>query len=143
MSRPLQAAPQTPQQQSHPLFWWVLMSRVSRGGVGCLPVHPAYGAQLERRRRAPRREGTRITLRVPDEVMQAASALARELGTTANDAIVRLAQEGAVLNERRRAVESLARARREAVANVEAVDADVFPAVEEMRAAMLSGRAET
>ncbi len=97
---------------------------------------------MEQRLRALHRGGTRTTLRVPDQVMQAASVLARELGTATNDALVRLAQEGVGLNERRRAIESLARARREAVANIEAVDTDAFPTPDEMRSAMLSGRSE-
>jgi len=74
--------------------------------------------------------------------MHAADALARELGTTPNDALVRLAEEGMALNERRRAVERLARARRAAVASAEGVDASTFPTPDEMRAAMLSGRSE-
>jgi predicted transcriptional regulator len=99
-----------------------------------------YDALMTQRQRAPHREGRRTTLRVPDEVMHAADALARELGTTPNDALVRLAEEGMALNERRRAVERLARARRTAVAGVKGVDAGTFPTPDEMRAAMLSGR---
>ncbi len=74
--------------------------------------------------------------------MRAASVLARELGTTQNDALVRPAQEGLALNERRRAVEHLAQVRRAAVASVDTVDAGALPTPHEMRAAMLSGRSE-
>jgi hypothetical protein len=84
----------------------------------------------------------RTTLRVPEAVMRAANALAEELGTTPNDAIVRLAEDGIAAHERRRRVERLARERREAVARADFGDAPRFPAPEEMRAAMLAGRRE-
>ena len=95
---------------------------------------------MEPRRRAPHREGQRTTLRVPDTVMHAAQALAQELGTTTNDAIVRLAEEGITANERRWLVEGLARKRREAVARGGSADATSFPTPDELRTAMLSGR---
>jgi hypothetical protein len=101
-----------------------------------------YDALMTQRQRAPHREGHRTTLRVPDEVMRAASVLAQELGTTQNDALVRLAEEGVALDERRRAVQRLAQVRRAAVASVDAVDAGAFPTPDEMRVAMLSGRSE-
>ena len=97
---------------------------------------------MEPRRRAPHREGQRTTLRVPDSVMHAAQVLAQELGTTPNDAIVRLAEEGIAASERRRLVERLARERREAVARVGFADAMSFPTPDELRSAMLSGRRE-
>jgi len=97
---------------------------------------------MESRRRAPHREGQRTTLRVPEAVMRAARALADELGTTTNDAIVRLAEDGIAAGERRRQAERLARDRREAVARAGFADAMSFPTPEEMRAAMLSGRRE-
>lgn len=74
--------------------------------------------------------------------MRAAQALAQELGTTSNDAIVRLAEEGIAASERRRQVEQIARERREAVARVSLADAVNFPTPVELRAAMLSGRRE-
>jgi len=74
--------------------------------------------------------------------MCAAQALAQELGTTSNDAIVRLAEEGVAASERRRQVERVARERREAVARVSLADAVSFPTPDELRAAMLSGRRE-
>ncbi|MGI8945135.1 MAG: hypothetical protein ACR2GL_02700 [Thermoleophilaceae bacterium] len=77
---------------------------------------------------------------MPDTLLHAAQSLAQELGTTTNDAIVRLAEEGVAAGERRRLVERLARERREAVARVGFADAMSFPTPEELRAAMLSGR---
>lgn len=74
--------------------------------------------------------------------MQAARALADDLGTTPNDAIVRLAEEGVAASEKRRAVERLVRERREAVLGVGAPERSEFPPPAEMRAAMLSGRRE-
>ena len=95
---------------------------------------------MEPRRRAPHREGQRTTLRVPDTVMHAARVLAQELGTTTNDAILRLAEEGIAARERRRLVERLARERRDAVAEVGLAEEMGFPTPDELRTAMLSGR---
>jgi hypothetical protein len=73
--------------------------------------------------------------------MEAAEVLARDLGTTPNDALVRLAQDGMAAAERRQAVERLAAARRAAVADLgELGQATGFPSPEALRAAMLSGR---
>jgi hypothetical protein len=94
----------------------------------------------DERRRAPRRDGHRTTLRVPDDVMRAAEQLAAELGTTPNDAIVQLAQTGAAAADRRRRSLDLAAARREAVTRVEFANMMTFPSPEQVRAAMLSGR---
>lgn len=95
---------------------------------------------MEPRRRAPQRHGQRTTLRVPDTVTRAAKTLAEELGTTVNDAIVRLAEDGIAAGERRRQVERLAHERREVVARTGFADSMGFPTPAEMRAAMLSGR---
>jgi hypothetical protein len=92
------------------------------------------------RRRAPHREGHRTTLKVPHEVLDEAAALAREMGTTPNDAIVRLAEEGLAARRRRRRTEEIAQARRAAVARVGFEDAINFPPAETLREAMLSGR---
>jgi hypothetical protein len=73
--------------------------------------------------------------------MCAAKVLAQELGTTTNDAIVRLAEEGVAAGERRRLVERLAQERREAVGGVGVADG-TFPTPDELRTAMLSGRRE-
>ena len=86
--------------------------------------------------------GRRTTLRVPDHVLRAAEVIAAELGTTSNDAIVRLAEQGLAQAERRRRLDRLADERREAVARAGSADATGFPTPEQMSAAMLSGRHE-
>ncbi len=95
---------------------------------------------MERRRRAPHREGHRTTLTVPHAVMDAADRLARELGTTSNDAIVRLAEEGASARERRAQIAALAAERRAAVEGVGVDEAAAFPTADEFREAALAGR---
>lgn len=95
---------------------------------------------MDARRRAPRREGHRTTLTVPNSVLTAAERLARELGTSSNDAIVRLAEEGASARERRDRIDALASERRAAVERVGLSDALTFPSAEELQAAMLAGR---
>jgi hypothetical protein len=67
--------------------------------------------------------------------------LARELGTTRNDAVVRLAQEGASARERRERIAALASERRAAVERViSSKGARKFPSEDEFREAMLTGR---
>jgi hypothetical protein len=95
---------------------------------------------MEPRRRAPRREGHRTTLTVPASVLGAAERLARELGTTSNDAIVRLAEEGASARERRERIAALTAERRAAVERVGLNDALAFPSAEELHDAMLAAR---
>jgi hypothetical protein len=95
---------------------------------------------MEQRRRAPQRAGHRTTLKVPDEVLDAARTLAVELGTTPNDAIVRLAEEGASARQRRLEAQRLAQQRRAAVAR-EGHDIDPdYPTGDALRSAMLGGR---
>lgn len=94
------------------------------------------------RERAPRREGHRTTLRLPSPVFEAATSLAKELGTTPNDAIVRLAEEGAAARARRDRIATLAAQRRSAVERSRGEDAAPFPSAEEARTAMLAGRRE-
>lgn len=95
---------------------------------------------MEPRRRAPRRTGHRTTLTVPHTVLDAADRLARELGTTANDAIVRLAEEGASSRERHEQIAALATERRAAVERAGLSDALAFPSADELHEAMLAGR---
>ena len=95
------------------------------------------------RERAPRREGHRTTLRLPFPVFEAAASLAQELGTTPNEAIVRLAEEGASARARRDRIASLAAQRRSAVDRAGREDASTFPTAEQTRAAMLVGRRES
>lgn len=75
--------------------------------------------------------------------METARELAAELGTTPNDAVVRLAEEGSEARARRRAVEELARRRRAAVmGDGDPADFSGLPSPEALEAAMLSGRRE-
>jgi len=97
---------------------------------------------MEPRRRAPRRTGRRTTLTVPRSVLDAADRLAQALGTTANDAIVRLAEEGASSRERRERIAALASERRAAVERAGPGDALASPSPDELREAMLAGRRE-
>lgn len=77
---------------------------------------------------------------MPHSVLDAAHRLARELGTTTNDALVRLAEEGASARERRERIDALASERRAAIERVGLNDALVFPSPEELHEAMLAGR---
>lgn len=97
---------------------------------------------MEARRRAPHRPGHRTTLTVPIPVMEQAAGLARELGTTVNDAIVRLAQEGAAARRRREQIAALASRRREAVERTALSDTLALPSPDELHEAMLAGRRE-
>ncbi|MCP9488412.1 MAG: hypothetical protein MSC31_00885 [Solirubrobacteraceae bacterium MAG38_C4-C5] len=98
---------------------------------------------MSSKERAPRREGHRTTLRLPFPVFEAAASLAQELGTTPNDAIVRLAEEGAAARTRRDRIATLAARRRSAVERAGREDASPFPSGQETRAAMLAGRHES
>ncbi|MFZ1925664.1 MAG: hypothetical protein WAU42_05935 [Solirubrobacteraceae bacterium] len=77
---------------------------------------------------------------MPHSVLAAANRLAQELGTTTNDAIVRLAEEGASVRERRERIAALAAERRAAVERRSLSDALAFPSPEELHEAMLAGR---
>jgi hypothetical protein len=77
---------------------------------------------------------------VPHAVLDAADRLAQELGTTANDAIVRLAEEGAAARGRHEQIAALAFERRTAVERAGLSDALGFPSVDELHEAMLVGR---
>lgn len=95
---------------------------------------------MEPRRRAPHRSGHRTTLTVPDAVMEAAGRLAVELGTTVNDAIVRLAEDGVSARERRARIATVVSARRAAVEQAGLSDALELPSPEQLHEAMLAGR---
>lgn len=95
---------------------------------------------MEQRRRAPHRIGHRTTLTVPAAVLEEASRLAQELGTTVNDAIVRLAQDGASARKRRQQIAALASERRNAVERMSLSDVFSLPSPEELHEAMLAGR---
>ena len=101
-----------------------------------------YDAPVDPRRRAPPREGHRTTLTVPYTVQKAAQRLADELGTTSNDALVRLAEEGASARARRERIARVASERRAAVESVELGEAARFPSPDAFREAMLGGRSD-
>lgn len=65
--------------------------------------------------RAPRRSGTRTTLRVPDDLAESVEHYAAEHETSTNDALVRLAYDGVTMYEHDREVSELARVRRDAI----------------------------
>ncbi len=95
------------------------------------------------RRRGPRRPGARTTLRVPTELASTVSAYAEELGTTPNDALIRLAERGAAIYEGQREVERLSAERTAAVLSVgmPAPDAEL-PSSEWVDWAMREARGE-
>lgn len=79
---------------------------------------------------------------MPRPVLDAAERLARELGTTANDAIVRLAEEGAAARQRREQLTALACERQAAIerGRSDGERAVAFPSAGELHEAMLAGR---
>jgi hypothetical protein len=96
---------------------------------------------MDRRQRAPRRVGHRTTLTVPAELLEQAERLAQEWGTTANDALIRLAEEAADGRARRREIDALAAKRRAAVdAPIEIGGDGEFLSPDEFRAAVLAER---
>jgi glutamate synthase domain-containing protein 1 len=97
---------------------------------------------VAKRERAPHREGQRTTLRVPAELVAEADDLAREIGTSSNDALIRLAERGADARRRAAVAARLAEQRRAAVFRTGFSDAIEFPSAEELRDAMLSGRVD-
>jgi hypothetical protein len=91
--------------------------------------------------RAPRRTGTRTTLRVPDDLAETVARYAEEHRTSTNDALVRLAYAGAKRYEHDREVAEVARRRREAIRRPTEVPPDVEPAsAEEVTNAILAWR---
>lgn len=108
------------------------------------PAHPhmmLYDAlSMERRQRAPRRSGRRTTLTVPASLVEAAESLADELGTTSNDALIRLAEQGAAVRSRRSRMERLAAERRAAVDRSPDVGPGEMLSPEEFRDAVLAER---
>src|SRR5919199_1411503 len=79
-------------------------------------------------------EGARTTLRVPKSVDEAARKLAGEIGTSKNDAIIRLALAGARVIEGAREVAEKREARWQALMARDVVG-DELPDADEMRAA--------
>lgn len=94
--------------------------------------------------RAPRSEGPRTTVRLPDVLAAVAERLARELKISRNDALLRLATRGAQLYELEQSI-SLRSERRWAavVPGVVDIDDTDFPSAEEARDAIFAARAES
>lgn len=93
------------------------------------------------KRRAPRSEGPRTTLRVPDALAETAARLADEVGISRNDALLRLATRGARLYEQERGI-AMRRAERWAAVVPGAVEVDPseLPTPKEARQAVLAAR---
>lgn len=91
--------------------------------------------------RAPRRAGERTTLRVPDDLAETVARYAEQHRTSTNDALVRLAYDGATRYEYEREVEELARVRREAIMGRTPVPPGIrVPSSAETTAAILAWR---
>lgn len=91
--------------------------------------------------RAPRRPGARTTLRVPDDLAETVARYAEQHRTSTNDALVRLAYDGARTYEHRREADELARIRGEAILSaVPAPSGVVVPSADETTAAILAWR---
>jgi hypothetical protein len=94
-----------------------------------------------RPRRAPRSEGPRTTLRLPAALAASAERLARELGISRNDALLRLAARGASIYDEEHAITQLRAARWAAVyPGDEQFDEDAFPPPGELHEAILASR---
>jgi len=92
-------------------------------------------------RRAPRSEGTRTTLRVPAPVAAVADRLARDLGISRNDALLRLATRGAALYEHELGIAERRNARWAAVVpGIVDVDLTELPSADEAHDAILAAR---
>jgi hypothetical protein len=79
--------------------------------------------------RAPRRTGARTTLRVPDDLAETVARYADQHRTSTNDALIRLAYDGAKSYEYEHTVEELAAMRRAAIDRLDdgEIPADVEP----------------
>jgi len=91
--------------------------------------------------RAPRSEGPRTTLRLPEALAAVAERLARELDISRNDALLRLATRGARLYEQEQCT-AVRRAERWAavVPGAVGIDHADFPSPDEARDAILAVR---
>jgi len=96
------------------------------------------------RQRAPRRTGHRTTLTLPEDLLAAAARIAEQLGTTPNDAVVRLAEEAVEQRRRRERIEQVSAQRRAAVRRAArgAPGELAMPDPAELYEAMLAGRRE-
>src|SRR5439155_4005719 len=98
--------------------------------------------QARARRRAPRRDGRRTTLRLPDELAAIVDEAAAEAGTTENDVVVLFALKGADLYARRRETARRGDERWRAVIATHAASTAALPTLGEMREAASSLRRE-
>jgi hypothetical protein len=116
-------------------------------GGGDVVVHHADGSVRYRdtvgaaKRRAPRGNGPRTTLRLPDALAETAARLAEEVGISRNDALLRLATRGARLYEQEQRI-AVRRAERWAAVVPGAVELDTsdLPSPEQARDAILAAR---
>lgn len=76
------------------------------------------------RRRAAPSEGARTTLRIPPDLQVVVDRLARELGTSANDALLRLARRGAAIHRQELEIAERREQRWQAVLESRADDLD-------------------
>jgi hypothetical protein len=91
--------------------------------------------------RAPRRTGARTTLRVPDDLAETVARYAEQHRTSTNDALIRLAYDGARRYEYEREVEELALVRRKAILQRTPVPEGIrVPTSAETTAAILAWR---
>ena len=91
--------------------------------------------------RAPRRAGERTTLRVPADLAETIERYAVEHRTSTNDALVRLAYDGAARYEYDREVAQLARERAAAIMRLPDVEPGAeMPSAEETANAILAFR---
>jgi hypothetical protein len=120
---------------------------LKRGGADVV-VHDAdgrirsrdtVGPDASRAPRAPRSEGPRTTLRLPDALAATADRLADELEISRNDALLRLATRGARLYEQELGI-ALQRAERWAAVVPGDVDFDALPSPDEAREAIVAAR---
>jgi hypothetical protein len=89
----------------------------------------------------PGSTGRRTTLRVPRSLDTEAARVARELGVSGNEAIVRLAEIGAMSARREREIRRVVERRHAAVLDAGAYDpAAPFPSEEEMAEAIRGDR---
>lgn len=94
-----------------------------------------------RRPRAPRRAGARTTLRVPDDLAETVARFAEQHRTSTNDALIRLAYDGAARYEYEREVADLARVRGEAIMRLPRAPAGAeMPSGDEIAEAILAWR---
>jgi CelD/BcsL family acetyltransferase involved in cellulose biosynthesis len=90
---------------------------------------PARGQSVSPR--APRRTGARTTLRVPDDLAETVARYAELHRTSANDALIRLAYDGAKVWAQTREIEELAQTRRAAIRRLTEVPLPVPPVPDE------------